>query len=105
MYKIVRFYKDSNHQDHNKVIKTGLTEAEAQEHCQREDTHERGVGFNGHALYHYNSFVCVGVPYVGSGVSYIGSGRTANAYKHLHTQTAALGNAVFATGRCPGKFR
>ena len=48
MYKIVRFYKDSNHQDHNKGIKTGLTEAEAQEHCQREDTHERGVWFDGY---------------------------------------------------------
>ena len=48
MYKIVRFYKDNNHQDHNKVIKTGLTEAEAQEHCQREDTHERGVWFDGY---------------------------------------------------------
>ena len=59
----------------------------------------------GHALYYYNRFVCVGVPYVGSGMSYIGSGRTANAYKHSHTQEAAPGNAVFATGRCPGKFR
>jgi|TARA_R100001163_G_C5039252_1_gene177750 hypothetical protein len=48
MYKIVRFYRDSNHKDHNKVIKTGLTEKEAQEHCQREDTHEPGVWFDGY---------------------------------------------------------
>ena len=39
MYKIVRFYRESDHPDNHKVIKTGLTEAEAQEHCQREDTH------------------------------------------------------------------
>ena len=48
MYKIVRFYRDSDHKDHNKIIKTGLTEAEAQEHCQREDTHEPGVWFDGY---------------------------------------------------------
>jgi hypothetical protein len=57
---------------------------------------------NGHTLYYYNRFVCVGVPYVGSGVSYIGSGRTANAYKHLHTQKAAPGIAASSTGRCLG---
>jgi|TARA_R100001443_G_scaffold61393_1_gene71501 hypothetical protein len=56
----------------------------------------------GYTLYHYNSFVCVGVPYVGSGVSFIGSGRTANAYKHLHTQKAAPGIAASSTGRCLG---
>ncbi len=48
MYKIVRFYKDSSHPDNHKVIKTGLTEAEAQEHCQRDDTHEPGVWFDGY---------------------------------------------------------
>ena len=57
---------------------------------------------NGHSLYHYNRFVCVGVPYVGSGVICVGSGRTANAYKHLHTQKAAPGIAASSTGRCPG---
>ena len=48
MYKIVRLYKDSEHPDHQKVIKTGLTEEEAQEHCQREDTHEPNVWFDGY---------------------------------------------------------
>ena len=47
-YKIVRFYRDDNHPNHNKVIKRGLTEEEAQDHCQREDTHERGVWFDGY---------------------------------------------------------
>ena len=46
MYKIVRFYRDSDHPDHNKTIDTGLTEAEAQEHCKRDDTHEPGVWFD-----------------------------------------------------------
>lgn len=41
-YKIVRFCFDDNHPDHRKVIKQGLTLAEAQEHCQREDTHGDG---------------------------------------------------------------
>ena len=58
---------------------------------------------NGHTLYHNNCFVCVGVPYVGSGVSFIGSGRTANAYKHLHTQEATPGIAASVLGRCPGE--
>ena len=48
MYKIVRFYKDSSHQDNHKVMKTGLTEAAAQEQCQRDDTHEPGVWFDGY---------------------------------------------------------
>ena len=48
MYKIVRFYKNPLHPDDQKVIKTDLTEAEAQEHCQREDTHEPGVWFDGY---------------------------------------------------------
>lgn len=42
-YKIVRKYMDDSHPDHNKVIATGLTLAEAQEHCSSDDTHERGV--------------------------------------------------------------
>ena len=46
MYKIVRFCLDEDHPDHNRVIKTGLTEAEAQEHCRKDDTHEPGVWFD-----------------------------------------------------------
>ena len=48
MYKIVRFTFDNNHPDNHKVIETGLTLEEAQEHCQREDTHEPGVWFDGY---------------------------------------------------------
>ena len=48
MYKIVRFYYDDNHPDNHKIIKTGLTESEAQEHCQREDTREPRVWFDGY---------------------------------------------------------
>ena len=47
-YKIIRFYRDENHSDNKKVILTGLTEEEAQEHCQREDTREKGVWFDGY---------------------------------------------------------
>ena len=42
-FKIVRFHREDNHPDNHKVIKTGLTEEEAQEHCQREDTRKKGV--------------------------------------------------------------
>jgi hypothetical protein len=48
MYKILRFTFDDNHLDNHKVIKTGLTEEEAQEHCQREDTRKEGVWFHGY---------------------------------------------------------
>lgn len=47
-YKVVRFYRDSDHPDHLKVIKTGLTLEEAREHCNDEDTHEVGVWFDGY---------------------------------------------------------
>ena len=47
-YKIIRFYVDTNHQDHSKVIKTGLSLREVMEHCQRDDTHEPGVWFDGY---------------------------------------------------------
>lgn len=47
-YKIVRFYQDDSHPDHRKVIKTGLTLEEAQDHCNDEDTHEPGVWFDGY---------------------------------------------------------
>jgi hypothetical protein len=43
-YKIVRFYQDDRPSE---VIETGLTLAEAQEHCRREDTHGDGW-FDGH---------------------------------------------------------
>ena len=48
MYKIVRFCFDTNHLDHHKVIKSGLTLEEAQDHCQRDDTREQGVWFDGY---------------------------------------------------------
>lgn len=38
MYKIIRFRVTGE----IKVIKTGLTLEEAQEHCEREDTHGNG---------------------------------------------------------------
>lgn len=38
-YKIVRFYQDGR----KRTIKKGLSKAEAQAHCRREDTH--GVGW------------------------------------------------------------
>ena len=42
-YKIVRKHFDTTHPDHNKVIKTGQTLEEAQEHCSDPETHEQGV--------------------------------------------------------------
>ena len=47
-YKIVRMYRDDEHPDHLRVIETGLTLEEAQEHCRREDTREEGVWFDGY---------------------------------------------------------
>jgi hypothetical protein len=38
-YKIVRFYQDERPR---KVVKTGLTLEEAQEHCNDESTHGEG---------------------------------------------------------------
>jgi len=39
-YKIIRFKKDQDgFPSQNKTVKRGLTEQEAQAHCQREDTH------------------------------------------------------------------
>ena len=43
-YKILRFYRDDDIA--TEVIKTGLTLDEAQEHCNREDTHVKGVWFD-----------------------------------------------------------
>jgi hypothetical protein len=44
-YSIVRFYAGVKK---SRVIKTGLTLEEAQEHCQRDNTHEKGVWFDGY---------------------------------------------------------
>lgn len=41
-YKIVRFMFDEGHPDHRKIIATGLTLEEAQEHCNSDDTHGDG---------------------------------------------------------------
>jgi hypothetical protein len=38
-YRIIRMYRDGRKA---RTIKNGLTEAEAQAHCQREDTHGPG---------------------------------------------------------------
>jgi hypothetical protein len=50
MYKIVRFTFDDDHPDNHKVIKRGLTLEEAQAHCRRDDTREKGVWFDGYSL-------------------------------------------------------
>jgi hypothetical protein len=47
-YKIVRDYFDESHPDHLKVIRRGLTLAEAQEHCRDPRTREAGVWFDGY---------------------------------------------------------
>lgn len=46
-YKIVRYYRDSGHADHQKVIETGLTREEAKKHCSDPDSKEEGVWFDG----------------------------------------------------------
>ena len=46
-FRIVRFY--APHLDRRpRTIKTGLTETEAQAHCERKDTREAGVYFDGY---------------------------------------------------------
>jgi hypothetical protein len=45
-YKIVRFYAQEGKK--RKLIKTGLTLEEAQEHCSQESTHKLGVWFDGY---------------------------------------------------------
>ena len=48
-YKIIRFYKEDGFPGPaRETIKTGLTLEEAQEHCQRDDTREEGVLFDGY---------------------------------------------------------
>lgn len=46
-YKIIRYYAPDLKRD-NEVIEIGLTLEEAQEHCNREDTHEKGKWFDGY---------------------------------------------------------
>jgi hypothetical protein len=47
-YKIIRFYRDTEHPQHRAVIDTGLTLEEAREHCNDDDTKEEGVWFDGY---------------------------------------------------------
>ncbi|MDD5015579.1 MAG: hypothetical protein PHW73_10900 [Atribacterota bacterium] len=46
-YKIVRFYAPYKNKS-SRVIKTGLTLEEAQEHCNRKDTQKPGEWFDGY---------------------------------------------------------
>jgi len=48
-YKIVRFYAPDINKE-NEVIEEGLTLEEAQEHCQRDDTQEENVFFDGYTV-------------------------------------------------------
>jgi len=45
-YSIVRFYRERGRPQ--RVIKKGLTLAQAQEHCKRDDTRKEGVWFDGY---------------------------------------------------------
>jgi hypothetical protein len=47
-YSIIRYYADDSHPDHHKVIDSGLTLDEAQNHCQSLATSESGVWFDGY---------------------------------------------------------
>jgi hypothetical protein len=47
-YKIIRFYRNSDHKNHMKIMKRGLSLAEAQQHCQDERTKKCGVWFDGY---------------------------------------------------------
>ena len=46
-YRIIRVYEDQNHPNHLKVIKNGLTLAEAQKHCKCIRTSKKGQWVNG----------------------------------------------------------
>ena len=46
-FRIVRFFNPCLDRK-PRTIKTGLTESEAQAHCSRKDTRERGVYFDGY---------------------------------------------------------
>ena len=47
MYKVIRFYHPSQNKE-NEVIQEGLTLQEAQDHCQRDDTRQEGIYFDGY---------------------------------------------------------
>ena len=47
-YKIVRYYLNDQHQDHRMVVEDSLTLEQARAHCKREDTHQKGVWFDGY---------------------------------------------------------
>ena len=49
-YKIVRFTFGDPIE--NRIVMRGLSLKEAQEHCQRDDTHEAGVWFDGYEKEH-----------------------------------------------------
>ena len=44
-FRIVRFYRNGRRP---RTIKNGLTEAQAQAHCSREETRKEGVYFDGY---------------------------------------------------------
>lgn len=46
-YLITRFYMDGRQSE---IVKRGLTLAQAQKHCRREDTHIKGVWFDGYEV-------------------------------------------------------
>ena len=47
MYRIIRYFSPNDGRE-REVILVNLTLEEAQEHCQREDTREAGVFFDGY---------------------------------------------------------
>jgi hypothetical protein len=49
-YRIVRQYCDSDHPDHLAIVRTGLNRAEAEEWCERDDTHEMDES-SGHVVW------------------------------------------------------
>lgn len=46
-YEVIRFYKDSSHPDHHKIIKSDLTRQEVTEYFDENDTKEDDVWFDG----------------------------------------------------------
>ena len=61
------------------------------------------LGFDGLSVYYYNRFVCVGVPYVGSGVSLSGRvGLPTHTSTYTHKKPHLEKNAS-VLGRCLGE--